>query len=298
MIYEFLSNQISISTQETDTYESNIEFKLKFVEELFTSSVAGWPEKQRNTMRFQVDSGDSVSPVVRAFPGGSYRIIFPVKMVFELESIIFGKEVQSHEKDSFETRIVLIALILCLYHELLHCLRGHLDEDLSSSKSEETDADFMAGGSLWGCINNQSSLLAQHGFGDVQQTAYEIGYASTILCVLFQKYHSEGDGYHLPHQRLLTLIAGYMNPILQKHGDYAALIVGRLQESGINDAKEFLKTSEYSVYVDKLFDNESNQKDYFEVIGETQKKRDKDIDIWHRASFLLEPIRHLLSKNK
>lgn len=298
MIYEFLSNQISVSTQDIDTYKSNIEFKLKFVEKLFESSVAGWPEEQKIAMRFQIDSGDSISPVARAFPGGSYRIIFPVKMAFELENIIFGKSVKNHEHGSRKTRIVLIALILCLYHELLHCLRGHLDEDLSSRKSEETDADFMAGGALWGCINNQSSLLAQYGFGDVQQTAYEMGYASTVLCVLFQKYHSEDDGYHLPHQRLLTLKAGYMNPILQKHGDHAALEVGRLQDSGTEDAKEFLKLSQYSVYVDKLIGSENNQKDYFELIGQTQRKRDRDIDIWHSASFLLEPIRNLLSKFK
>lgn len=298
MIYEFLSNQIAVPGDKTDIYQSNIGFKLELIEKLFQLSISHWPAEQKNSMRFQIDSGDTVSPVARAFPGGSYRIIFPVRIVYELDGMIFREDVRKHDKKSFESRVIIIALMLCLSHELVHCVRGHLDEDLKSSKSEETDADFMAGGALWGWINNQPELLALHGFGDEVQTAYEVGYAATCLCVLFQKYHNKEDGYHLPHQRLLTFNAGYMNPIRQSQGDLVAIEIGKKQETGINGAKDFLSSNGLSEYVHHLFDNENNKEDYFEVIDETQKKRDKDIDIWHRASFLLKPIKHLLRKDK
>jgi len=154
--------------------------------------------------------------------------------------------------------------MLCLSHELIHCLRGHLDKDLNSSKSEETDADLMAGNSIWGWIINQPKLLGKYGFSDVEHGAYEMGYASTVLCALFQKYHKSGDGYHLPHQRMLMFNAGYMNLTLQESGKVIASKIWENQENGISGARLMLESNGFGDYVCQLFENKDNQKDYFE----------------------------------
>jgi len=97
MIYDFLNNQIDVSVDKIDIFESNIRFKLDFIEELFLVSIKDWPNKQKNTMHFQVDYGESISPVARAFPGGLYRIVFPVRIVYELDNFVFGLDVKKHE---------------------------------------------------------------------------------------------------------------------------------------------------------------------------------------------------------
>ena len=296
MIIDFLNRQKGVSVDELNVREANIKFKLEFLENLFHISIAKWPEKQKETMKFQIDFSDSLTPEARAFPGGLYRIIFPVRMVYEFEQIVYGQKITAQRQESEETRIVLIGLMLCLSHEMIHCLRGHLDNGVGSIKSEETDADFMAGGAVWGWIKNQRSFLKPYGFLDEVQGAYEMGYASTILTSLFQKYHVEDDGYHLPRQRLLTLMAGYMNPVMQTQGHLAAIKIGQRQEAGVSAAKLLLSERGFDIHLQSMFNNPDNNSDYDEVMGKTNDRRDKDIDEWHRASFLLEPIKNILSK--
>ncbi|RTE86568.1 hypothetical protein [Aliidiomarina sp. B3213] len=296
MIFDFLNRQKGISVDELNVREDNMKFKLEFLKNLFYLSIKTWPEKQKETIKFQVDFGDSLTPVARAFPGGLYRIIFPVRMLYELEQVVYGPGIKKHRKKSEETRVVLICLMLCLAHEMIHCVRGHLDNDVDSIKSEETDADFMAGGMVWGWIHNQLSFLKPYGFLDEEQGGYEMGYASTVLTSLFQKYHFEDDGYHLPRQRLLTFMAGYINPVKQTQGNLAARKIGQLQEAGVSAAKLLLSERGFDIHLQSMFDNPDNDSDYYEVMGKTNNRRDEDINEWHRASFLLEPIKKLLFK--
>ncbi|MBF4385455.1 hypothetical protein EA848_16995 [Vibrio anguillarum] len=298
MIYEYIEHHTNILPENRLIHKSNIEFKLKFLEDLFNASIGGWPQEQRETMKFQIDPSDSLSPEARAFPGGLYRIIFPIRIVHELESLVYQGDVSLQDEDSFETRIILIALMLCLSHEMIHCARGHLDEDLNCSKSEEMDADFMGGGLIWGWQKNQPKLLSKYGFGSVEDIAYEMGYAALSLCLLFQKYHDECDGYHLPRQRLFSFLAGFTNPIRQIHGDLQAVNITKIQELGINKAKTTFNKGEFSVFISKIFEDERNLDDYNEALSCTQEKLDINIEKWHKFSFLLKPIKHLLNKQK
>ncbi|MBF4317723.1 hypothetical protein EAY30_22825, partial [Vibrio anguillarum] len=166
------------------------------------------------------------------------------------------------------------------------------------SKSEEMDADFMGGGLIWGWQKNQPKLLSKYGFGSVEDIAYEMGYAALSLCLLFQKYHDECDGYHLPRQRLFSFLAGFTNPIRQIHGDLQAGNITKIQELGINKAKTTFNKGEFSVFISKIFEDERNLDDYNEALSCTQEKLDINIEKWHKFSFLLKPIKHLLNKQK
>ncbi|MBF4318349.1 hypothetical protein EAY30_26110, partial [Vibrio anguillarum] len=98
MIYEYIEHHTNILPENRLIHKSNIEFKLKFLEDLFNASIGGWPQEQRETMKFQIDPSDSLSPEARAFPGGLYRIIFPIRIVHELESLVYQGDVSLQDE--------------------------------------------------------------------------------------------------------------------------------------------------------------------------------------------------------
>jgi hypothetical protein len=289
IIENYLTNETSLSEEDRKKFCAQIEQRWKLLQSLFGVFVTMLPDHQKDTAHLQLVETDDISPEARAFPGMLYRIRFPIKLLLEIECTFSAPEFSKLCED-LKNRIVNIALMLCLGHEMIHCSRGHLDEDVQHIKSEESDADFMAGGLVWGWSINQAPILRQHGFSPSNDIAYEVGFASAVLCALFQKLLVEGNDYHLPHQRMLSFLGGYANPISRASSSQNIIGICQTIERGVEDAREQLRHGSLSIVSETMFCDTRNRGDYEELIGPTQKALDANVPKWHSSSFLLSSI--------